>query len=295
MSMKELVLVDGTYELFRAFYGAPSRKAPDGREIGAALSCARSLWSLSQEARVGYMAVAFDSVIESFRNELFAGYKTGEGIDPDLRSQFPLIEALTAALGMSVLSMKTFEADDALATLAAVFAEDPTLGRIVIASPDKDLAQCVVGQRIVTWDRMRKRVYDEAAVIQKYGVAPASIPDYLALVGDVADGIPGVPRWGARSAARILSRYGRLENIPRRAGDWDVQLRGAAALAEQLMLHEEEVRLYRRLATLRRDVPIASVPEDYRPRAPDPAAISRFAAELDSTWLRELGVSKRTI
>lgn len=286
--MTELVLVDGTYELFRAYYGAPSRTAADGREVGATLSCARSLWSLLNDARFGYMAVAFDTVIESFRNDLFDGYKTGEGIDPDLFAQFPLIEQLTAALGIQVLSMTDFEADDGLAAAADRFAQDDRISRIVIASPDKDLSQCVTGERIVLWDRLRKSTYDESAVLKKRGVPTRSIPDFLALVGDTADGIPGVPRWGEKSAARVLARYGHLEEIPRDAARWDIRVRGAAALVEQLRDHEEEALLYRTLATLRTDAPVPGRLEDYRPREPDRPALLRLGQEFGAGWLTRI-------
>jgi 5'-3' exonuclease len=250
-------LVDGTYELFRSFYGAPSKIAPDGREVGATLGFARGLLGLLETPGVTHVAVAFDTVIESFRNELFAGYKTGEGIDPALWAQFPLVEQMTEALGVTAWRMLDFEADDALATGAARFSSLPEVARVVLCSPDKDLMQCVRGQDVVCWDRLRDKLYDETAVREKLGVLPASIPDYLALVGDTADGIPGVPRWGARSAASVLARYQHLEAIPRDAAAWDITVRGAAALVSELTSHESEVLLYRRLATLRSDVPLA--------------------------------------
>jgi len=248
-------LVDGTYELFRAFYGAPARQAPDGREVGAALGVASSLLRLVEVDGATHVGIAFDTVIESFRNDLFPGYKTGEGIDPLLWAQFPIVEQLSEALGFVTWRMLEFEADDALATAASRFGESAS--RIVICSPDKDLLQCVRGERVVTWDRMRDRVYDEEGVREKLGVPPESVPDYLALVGDTADGIPGVPRWGARSAALVLARYGHLEAIPRDPAAWDISVRGAASLVRELVQREEEVLLYRRLATLRRDAPQA--------------------------------------
>ncbi len=250
-------LIDGTYELFRSFYGAPSKSAPDGREVGATLAFARSLLSLLDTPGVTHVAVAFDTVIESFRNELFAGYKTGEGIDPALWSQFPLVEQMTEALGVVAWRMLEFEADDALATGAATYSSLEEVVRVVLCSPDKDLMQCVRGQEVVCWDRLRDKLYDETAVREKLGVAPASVPDYLALVGDTADGIPGIPRWGARSAAAVLARYEHLEAIPRHAEAWEVSVRGAAALVTELTQREEDVVLYRRLATLRRDVPLS--------------------------------------
>jgi len=247
-------VVDGTYELFRAYYGAPAATA-NGREIGATRGILASLLSLLRDPEVTHIGCAFDHVIESFRNELYDGYKTGEGIDPDLLSQFPLAERACEALGIVCWRMIEFEADDALATAAARFA--PEVEQVVICSPDKDLTQCVRGQQIVCLDRMRRRVTDEDGVVERFGVPPGSIPDYLALVGDSADGLPGVPRWGAKSTAAVLARYGHLEAIPDSEQEWDVKVRGAAALAATLSEHREEALLYRRLATLRSDVPLA--------------------------------------
>jgi 5'-3' exonuclease len=250
-------LVDGTYELFRAYFGAPSARAPDGVEVGATRGLGRSLLALLAEPEVTHVACAFDRVIESFRNDLFDGYKTGEGIEPELLAQFPLAEELTSALGVVTWPMVEFEADDALATAAARFAGEPSVEQVVICSPDKDLAQCVVGERVVTRDRARRTVTDEAGVIAKFGVEPTSIPDYLALVGDSADGIPGIPRWGAKSAAAVLARYGHLEDIPPLTADWDLRVRGAAVLSANLRAAWDDARLFRRLATLRLDVPLA--------------------------------------
>lgn len=257
MTSPNVHLVDGTYELFRAFYGAPSKKAPDGREVGATLGFARSLLGLLEQTEVTHVACAFDTVIESFRNDLFAGYKTGEGIEPDLFAQFPLVEEMTEALGVVAFRMMEFEADDALATMAARFESSEGVAQVVLCSPDKDLMQCVRGDRVIVFDRLRDKRYDESGVVEKMGVLPESIPDYLALVGDTADGIPGVPRWGARSAAQLLSRYVHLEAIPRDASAWDVKVRGAEALAAELRANEKDLELYRTLATLRRDVPLA--------------------------------------
>lgn len=247
-------LVDGTYELFRSFYGAPGRQAPDGREVGAAIGVGYSLLRLVETDGATHVGVAYDTVIESFRNDLFEGYKTGAGIDPALWAQFPLVERVSEALGFVTWRMMDFEADDALATAAHRFADE--VEQVVLCSPDKDLLQCVRGDRVVLWDRMRDRTYDEVAASEKLGVPPASVPDYLALVGDTADGIPGIPRWGARSAALVLSRYGHLESIPRDATQWDVTVRGASALVQQLIEREDEALLYRRLATLRTDAPV---------------------------------------
>lgn len=247
-------LVDGTYELFRSFYGAPPRKSPGGREVGATRGLLRSLLALITGSGATHIACAFDHVIESFRNDLFPGYKTGQGVDPDLLDQFPLAEEAARALGLVVWPMVEFEADDAIASAAARFAPDPAVDQVVICSPDKDLAQLVAGSRVVCWDRRRDLVYDEAAVIEKYGVPPPSIPDWLALVGDSADGIPGIPGWGAKSTAAVLSRYGHLEAIPEDPQQWGLPAGRALTLAGNLRSRWEAALLYRRLATLRRDV-----------------------------------------
>jgi 5'-3' exonuclease len=249
-----LHLVDGTYELFRAFYGAPAARAPDGREVGATRQLLRSMLTLLSEPGVSHAGVAFDTIIESFRNDLFAGYKTGAGIDPDLVAQFPLAERATYALGMVTWGMIEFEADDALATAAHRFWE--VVDQVVICSPDKDLTQCVRGDRVVCRDRMRNKIFDADGVVAKFGVGPACIPDWLALVGDSSDGYPGIPRWGAKSASAVLARYERLESIPDDVAAWDVKVRGAATLAQSLRDHRAEADLYRTLATLRTDVPL---------------------------------------
>jgi 5'-3' exonuclease len=239
-------LVDGTYELFRSFYGPPKRQAPDGREVGATLGLLRSLLSLINNSGATHIGCAFDSVVESFRNELFDGYKTGEGIDPDLLSQFPLAEQAVAALGIVVWPMVEFEADDALATAAIRFQEEKAVEQVVICSPDKDLAQLVSGDRVVSWDRRREIVYDEAGVIEKYGVPPASIPDYLALVGDSADGIPGVPAWGAKSASDLLSKFGYIEAIPDDIEEWGMTAGRARRLVQNLEEFRDQAMLYRK-------------------------------------------------
>ncbi len=249
-------LVDGTYELFRSFYGAPGKKALDGREIGATLGLLKSLLSLISKSGATHIACAFDHVIESFRNDLFPGYKTSEGVDPNLLEQFPLAEEAVNALGLVVWPMVEFEADDALASAAFRFQHEPAVDQVIICSPDKDLAQLVTGSRVVCWDRRREIVYDEAAVIKKYGVPPTSIPDWLALVGDAADGYPGIPAWGAKSASAVLSKYEHLEAIPDDYLDWGLPAGRALRLAENLRTYKAEASLYRRLATLRRDVPL---------------------------------------
>lgn len=257
-------LLDGTYELFRTFYGAPSQTDPQGREVGATRALLRSLWALLQEEGVTHVACAFDQVIESFRNELFEGYKTGEGIEPALLAQFPLAERASDALGIVTWPMVEFEADDAIGAAAHRYAEAPGVEQVLICASDKDFAQCVRGDRVVMWDRMRGKIYNEAGVREKWGVAPASIPDWLALVGDTADGIPGVPRWGAKSAAALLAEYGSIENIPLDEATWTVKLRGAKALGESLRAHHTVVGLYKTLATLRLDVPLAESAEQLR-------------------------------
>jgi 5'-3' exonuclease len=250
-------LVDGTYELFRNYYGAPPRKAPDGRQVGATLGLLRSLIALLNGPGATHVAYAFDHVIESFRNDLFDGYKTGEGVEPDLLAQFPLAEEAVAALGVIVWPMVEFEADDALAAAAARFKDEPGVEQVLICSPDKDLAQCVTGSRVVGWDRRRDIVLDERGVVEKFGVRPSSIPDFLALVGDSADGYPGLPGWGAKSASAVLSRFEHLESISDDLSLWGLPAGRATRLAETLRDHRQEALLYRRLATLRTDVPLA--------------------------------------
>ena len=252
-------LIDGTYELFRNHFGAPPKKAPDGREVGATLGLLRSLLMLLQSDGVTHVAVAFDHVIESFRNDLYTGYKTGEGVDPNLLAQFPLAEEAVAALGVVVWQMVEFEADDAIGTAATRFKKDKSVEQIIIGSPDKDLAQLVSGDRIVCWDRRREIIIDEAGVIEKFGVSPGSIPDWLAVVGDSADGFPGIPGWGAKSASSVLAQYKTLESIPKDAAKWEVSTISpgrASNLVESLTRNWEEALLFRKLATIRNDVPL---------------------------------------
>lgn len=283
-------LVDGTYELFRSFYGAPGAKTPDGREVGATRGIMRSLAGLLSDPGVTHVAIAFDTVIESFRNELFGGYKTGAGIDPDLWAQFPLAEIATRAMGLVTWSMIDFEADDAICTAAARFAADPRVERVYICSPDKDFGQCVRGERVVLLDRMRKKVIDEDGVREKMGVSPGAIPDYLALVGDTADGIPGVPKWGAKSAGAVLSRWERVDRIPDDPAEWEVKVRGATSLAESLREHREASKLYRTLATLRDDVPLPETLEELEWKGAEGEALETFCEEIG---LRDLRVRVR--
>ena len=259
-------LVDGTYELFRAHYSPrPGRTTPDGSDIKATHGLAQSLIALLNQPDVTHVGVAFDSVIRSFRNDMFDGYKTGDGVEPGLLAQFPLAEQMSAALGLTVWPMVEFEADDALATAAVRYAERAEVDQVLMCSPDKDLAQVVSGERVVALDRRKGDVMDQAGVVEKFGVPPAAIPDYLALVGDSADGIPGIPRWGARTTAAVLTRYGNIDDIPLDANDWDVKIRGAGALAAGLAERMDDALLYRRLATLRLDVPLPETdPEQLR-------------------------------
>jgi 5'-3' exonuclease len=250
-----LFLIDATFELFRTYSVLPSERAPDGREVGAIRGLVASMLVLLRESAPTYVAAATDHIIESFRNRLFAGYKTGDGIPPDLWAQFPLAEEALEALGIVVWPMVEFEADDALATAAARFGG--AVDQVVILSPDKDLAQCVDNNRVVLRDRIRRITYDEPAIRTRFGIPPSSIPDYLALVGDRADGIPGLPGWGAKSAAALLAVYGSIEAIPDDAGEWSIAvLRGRERLSASLASRRTDALLYKTLATLRRDVPL---------------------------------------
>jgi 5'-3' exonuclease len=259
--MLKVHLIDGTYELFRSYFGAPRVRVGD-QEVGATRGILRSLLALLREDGVSHVAIAFDHVIESFRNELFYGYKSSAGVPDDLLSQFDLAERASHALGITTWSMIEFEADDALATAAARFSSIPEVEQILICTPDKDLAQCVVDQRVVRFDRMRRLLMDEQQVNEKFGVPPGSIPDWLALVGDSADGFPGIPRWGAKAASAVLGRFGRIEDIPDYPMLWNVNVRGAMALAASLRERRADAMLYKTLATLRRDVPLAESLED---------------------------------
>ncbi len=280
-------LVDGTYELFRAYFGAPEARSPGGAEVGATLGLMRSLLVLLREDGVSHVGCAFDHVIESFRNDLYSGYKTAEGVPEDLLAQFPLAERATAALGVVVWPMVEFEADDAIATAAARADLHTGVEQVVICSPDKDFAQCVRENRVVCLDRSRRKLYDAPAVREKFGVFPASIPDWLALVGDDADGYPGVPRWGAKSAAVLLAHYGHLEAIPDHHAAWAVAVRGAAALAESLRTHRREVMLYRVLARLRTDVPLPQTVEALEWRGALREPLTELARELGTTDILE--------
>ena len=243
-------LIDGTYELFRHHFGAPSATDASGRVVGGMRGVLASLLGMLERG-VTHMAVATDHVIESFRNDLWPGYKTGDGIDPSLLAQFHPLEDALRAMGVRVWPMEELEADDGLASGAAQARLDRRVERVYICTPDKDLSQCVVGDRVVQWDRRKDEVRDEHGVMAKFGVLPASIPDYLALVGDSADGFPGIRGWGAKSTATVLARYGHLEHIPGRPDRWDVQVRGAKRLAASLGANRAAAFLFRDLATLR--------------------------------------------
>ena len=267
-------LVDGTFELFRHFYGGPPRADGSREGRGAVAGVIQTLIGML-EGGATHIGVATDHVIESFRNGLYPGYKTGEGIDPELREQFVPLEEAVAALGVAIWPMVEVEADDALAAVAASAASDARVEQVIIYTPDKDLAQCVRGERIVQFDRRSRSVLNADAVVAKFGVPPTSIPDYLALTGDSSDGFPGLPGWGSKSASAVLSRYGHLEDIPASASDWDVKPRGAMKLAE--ILHERwtDAILFRLLATLRTDQPAVTVDElEYRGPTPEFEALA---------------------
>jgi 5'-3' exonuclease len=287
----KLHLIDGTYELFRNHFGAPPRKAPDGREVGATLGLLRSMLMLLSSPSVTHVGVAFDHVIESFRNDLYPGYKTSEGVDRNLLSQFLLAEEAVAALGVVVWPMVEFEADDAIASAVKRFQKSKSVAQIVIGSPDKDLAQLVSGDRIVCWDRRRDIVIDEDGVVEKFGVSPDSIPDWLAVVGDSADGYPGVPGWGAKSASAVLSYYHHLEDIPQDPFDWkapSISAGRAASLAQSLGSHRDEALLFRRLAALRQDVPIKEKLPDLKWQGAHPALKEICSSLGDEKFLQRV-------
>jgi len=273
-------LVDGTYELFRHYYALPSAKDTSGREVAAVRGVVHSLLGMIT-AGARHVGVATDHVIESFRNGLWRGYKTSAGVEPELLAQFPLLETALTALGVAVWPMIEFEADDALASAAAAAAADARVERVVICTPDKDLAQCVRGTRIVQLNRRTKVLMDEAGVMQKFGVLPESIPDYLALVGDAADGYPGLPGWGAKSAAAVLARFRHLEAIPQDWRTWGVNAANPAALSRTLAAQQSEAYLFRRLATLRTDIPLFENVDALQWNGPRPE-FEGLAASLDS-------------
>lgn len=275
----EVYLIDGTYELFRHYYAVPSARDRDGFEIAAVRGVLASVLGMIREGAT-HVAVATDHIIESFRNDLWPGYKTGEGIEPDLLAQFPLLEETLVAAGVVVWPMVEFEADDALAAGAAAAARDARVERVIICTPDKDLAQCVRGTRIVQMDRRKRVTRDEAAVVQKFGVLPESIPDYLALVGDASDGYPGLPGWGAKSSAAVLGKFVHLELIPDDWHEWHVNAAGSSGLAQTLTRDRELALLFRTLATLRTDIPLFDNVDTLRWNGPT-AAFDAIGARFD--------------
>jgi 5'-3' exonuclease len=277
----DIYLVDGTYELFRHYYALPSARDRQGREVAAVRGVLSSVLGMMKEGAATHLAVATDHVIESFRNDLWPGYKTGEGIEPDLWAQFPLLEEVLAAAGIVVWPMVEFEADDALAAAAAAAAQDSRVERVILCTPDKDLAQCVRGERIVQLNRRTRAILDEAGVIQKFGVTPASIPDYLALVGDSADGYPGLRGWGAKSSAAVLAKFIHLESIPADWREWRVNVAGAGALAGTLLRERDQAMLFRTLAALRTDIALFDNVDELRWNGPTPG-FADLAAGLDA-------------
>jgi 5'-3' exonuclease len=276
----DVYLIDGTYELFRHYFAVPSAKDPDGREIGAVRGVLISLLGM-MEAGKTHIGVATDHVIESFRNSLWRGYKTSAGVDKALLSQFPILEETLTALGVMVWPMVEFEADDALAAAAVRAAADPRVDRVIVCTPDKDLAQVVSGTRIVQMDRRKRTIRDEGGVVEKFGVLPESIPDYLALVGDSSDGYPGLPGWGEKSAAAVLAKFKHLEDIPADWQEWRVNASRAAALAATLERDRELAYLFRTLATLRTDIPVFDDVDALRWEGPT-AAFPELAARIDA-------------
>lgn len=275
----DIHLIDGTYELFRHCYAVPSSRDATGREIGAVRGVILSVLGMIQQG-APHIGFATDHVIESFRNDMWPGYKTGAGIEPELWQQFPLLEEAIAAMGIVTWPMVEFEADDALAAAAEVAARDARVERVFICTPDKDLAQCVRGTRVVQLNRRARVTIDEAGVVAKFGVEPASIPDYLALVGDTADGYPGLPGWGAKSTAAVLGKFPHLEDIPDDWREWKVNAKGASGLSATLREEREHAFLFRRLATLRTDIPLFDDVDELRWTGPA-AAFAEVAARLN--------------
>lgn len=275
-----MYLVDGTYELFRHYYAVPKARDADGREVGAVRGVVTSILGMIN-AGATHLGVATDHVIESFRNGLWPGYKTGDGIEPDLKSQFPLLEQALAAMGVTVWPMVEYEADDALAAASVAAAADGRVRRVYICTPDKDLAQSVQGTRVVQMIRRTREVRDEAAVVHKFGVPPSAIPDYLALVGDSSDGYPGLPGWGPKSAAAVLAKFRRIEAIPENPAAWSVNANNASALARTLQRERDLALLFRDLATLRTDMVLFESVDDLQWKGPTDAFAS-LAARLDA-------------
>jgi len=289
----KVYLVDGTYELFRHYFAVPKARDSSGREVGAVRGVLASLLAMMHDG-VTNIGVATDHVIESFRNGLWAGYKTGEGVEPDLLSQFPILEEVLAAAGIVVWPMVEFEADDALASAAALAAGDARVEQVIICTPDKDLAQCVRGSRVVQLHRRTGVTLDEAGVIAKFGVPPASIPDYLALVGDSADGYPGLPGWGAKSTAAVLAKFAHIEAIPASSRDWQTNVVNSAALADALLHQRELALLFRTLATLKSDIPLFKDVDELRWSGPT-AAFDAIGRLLDKAVTEKKQPSKQRV
>ncbi len=275
-------LVDGTYELFRYYFALPSHETADGREVSAVRGVVGSMLTLLEKAT--HVGIATDHVITSFRNELYDGYKDGSDIDPGIEQQFLPLEDALRAFGFVVWPMVRHEADDAMGAAAAMAALDPRVHQVIICTPDKDLAQCVVGDRVVQWDRRKDVVYDDAGVFEKFGVEPASIPDYLALVGDTADGFPGLKGWGAKSTSTVLARYKHLEQIPSAPGQWDITVRGSAKLAATLVENSELAYLFRRIATIDTAAPVSSSVDELEWTGPSDE-VEAFAESIDAPGL----------
>lgn len=285
-------LVDGTYELFRHYFAVPSRSDQEGNEVGGLRGVLSSILNLIDDG-ASHVAVATDHVVESFRNDLWPAYKTGVGMEEELWCQFHPLEDALRAMGIVVWPMVEVEADDGLASGAAQAAADPQVDQVLICTPDKDLAQCVSGTRVVQFDRRKRELRDQAGVEARFGVAPDSIPDYLALVGDAADGFPGVPGWGAKSTALVLKRYGNLDHIPADATEWDVTVRGAKRLSESLNQHREDAHLFRTLATLRTNLRLFDHVDELRWKQPEPR-FEALAAYLGAPglWTRAVKLSR---
>jgi 5'-3' exonuclease len=281
-------LVDGTYELFRYHFALPSHVTAAGQEVAATRGVVGSVLSLVEKGAT-HIGVATDHIIESFRNDLWPGYKDGSGVERELKSQFPLLEEVLVAAGFCVWPMVEFEADDALGSAAVVAAADDRVEQVIICTPDKDMAQCVIDDRVVLWDRRKDVVYDADAVVEKFGVRPASIPDYLALVGDSADGFPGLPGWGAKSAAKVLFAYDHLEQIPTEISEWNLDVRGASKLVRTLCDHFDEALLFRRIATLESDSPTITSVDELEWTGPRPELVA-LAESIDAPGLVERAV-----
>ena len=286
-------LIDGTYELFRHYFAVPSARDSAGREVGAVRGVLASVLGMMNQGAT-HVAVATDKIIESFRNDLWPGYKTGEGIEPDLLAQFPLLEEVLSAAGIVVWPMVEFEADDALASGAAVAAKDERVEQVIICTPDKDLAQCVRDPRVVQLNRRTGITCDAAGVVKKFGVTPESIPDYLALVGDAADGYPGLPGWGAKSTATVLAKYLHIESIPGDIREWHLNVTNAASLSATLSRERDRALLFRQLATLRTDIPLFANVDELRWAGPTPA-FTKIAEQLDAASTGKRRSPKRRV